>query len=72
MRAVQTGRQYIPVVFTPTKKRPSNDGSLFFIAVSHVSASIMLMFYQIALRQGSPFKMMASENDRRTAPERPV
>jgi hypothetical protein len=38
LRAVQVGRQKMPVVFTPTKKTPSNELSLFRSALYKTSS----------------------------------
>jgi hypothetical protein len=38
LRAVQVGRQKIPVVFTPTKKTPSNELSLLTSALYKISS----------------------------------
>jgi hypothetical protein len=55
----------MPVVFTATKNRPSNDASRRRIASSHVAALIMPTVYQTACYAGTRAGMTTSKNDRR-------
>jgi hypothetical protein len=48
LRAVQVGRQNIPVLFTPAKNIPSNDSSLFNSAlyISVLLGKLFIEFFQ--------------------------